>query len=61
MSHLDVELKTLKTDTIEYWKLVNSQLAKGFDSLVEMDKELALEIISFLPSYSKMMIDRIIN
>lgn len=46
MSHLDVELKILKTDTIEYWKLVNSQLAKGYDSLVEMDKELALEIIS---------------
>lgn len=46
MSHLDVELKTLKSDTIEYWKLVNSQLAKGYDSLVEMDKELALEIIS---------------
>ncbi len=46
MSHLDVELKLLKADTIEYWKLVNSQLAKGYDSLVEMDKELALEIIS---------------
>lgn len=46
MSHLDVELKLLKSDTIEYWKLVNSQLAKGYDSLVEMDKELALEIIS---------------
>ncbi|MEY3236988.1 MAG: hypothetical protein RI883_1089 [Bacteroidota bacterium] len=46
MSHLDVELKLLKADTIEYWQLVNSQLAKGYDSLVEMDKELALEIIS---------------
>lgn len=46
MSHLDLELKLLKADTIEYWKLVNSQLAKGYDSLVEMDKELALEIIS---------------
>lgn len=46
MSHLDVELKTLKADTVELWKLVNSQLAKGYESLVEMDKELALEIIS---------------
>lgn len=46
MSHLDIELKSLKNETIEYWKLVNSQLAKGYESLVEMDKELALEIIS---------------
>lgn len=46
MSHLDIELKQLKDATIEIWKLVNSQLAKGYDSLIKMDKELALEIIS---------------
>lgn len=46
MSHLDIELKHLKNDTIEYWKLVNSQLDKGYQSLVEMNKELALETIS---------------
>lgn len=46
MSHLDIELKQLKEATVEIWKLVNSQLAKGYDSLVKMDKELALEIIS---------------
>jgi len=46
MSHLDVELANLKNDTVEYWKLVNSQLDKGYQSLVEMNKELALEIIS---------------
>lgn len=46
MSHLDIELKQLKAETVELWKLVNSQLAKGYDSLVEMDKDLALEIIS---------------
>lgn len=46
MSHLDIELKQLKEATVEIWKLVNSQLAKGYDSLIKMDKELALEIIS---------------
>lgn len=46
MSHLDIELKQLKDATIEIWKLVNSQLAKGYESLIKMDKELALEIIS---------------
>ncbi|MBI1838427.1 MAG: phosphate signaling complex protein PhoU [Flavobacteriia bacterium] len=46
MSHLDIELKQLKVATIELWNLVNTQLAKGYESLISMDKEIALEIIS---------------
>lgn len=46
MSHLDIELKQLKSDTIELWNMVNSQLAKGYESLANMDKDLAHEIIS---------------
>ena len=46
MSHLDIELKQLKLEAIELWNLVNSQLAKGYESLSKMDKDLALEIIS---------------
>ncbi len=46
MSHLNTEINSLKTQTIEFWNLVNSQLEKGHNSLVNLDKELALEIIS---------------
>jgi phosphate transport system protein len=46
MSHLDIELKQLSTEIVELWKLVNSQLAKGYESLENMDSELALEIIA---------------
>lgn len=46
MSHLDIELKQLKKDTIELWNLVNGQLAKGYESLITMDREIALEIIA---------------
>jgi phosphate transport system protein len=46
MSHLNTEIVALKDKTIELWKLVNAQLEKGYHSLVDLDKELALEVIS---------------
>jgi phosphate transport system protein len=46
MSHLDIELKQLKVEVVELWNLVNSQLAKGYESLTKMDKDIAMEIIS---------------
>jgi phosphate transport system protein len=45
MSHLDIELQQLKSETIEMWTLVNAQLVKGKDSLVKLDKDLAREVI----------------
>jgi phosphate transport system protein len=45
MSHLDIELQPLKTETLKMWALVNLQLKKGKDSLVNLDKDLAREVI----------------
>ncbi len=45
MSHLDIELQQLKSETIKMWSLVNLQLQKGKDSLLRLDKDLAREVI----------------
>lgn len=45
MSHLDIELKQLKTETINMWALVILQLNKAKDSLLNLDKDLAREVI----------------
>lgn len=45
MSHLDIELQQLKGETIKMWTLVNNQLRKGKESLVNLDKDLAREVI----------------
>ncbi|MDF2437383.1 MAG: phosphate transport system regulatory protein PhoU [Bacteroidota bacterium] len=45
MSHLDNELQQLKAETIKMWTLVNLQLQKGKDSLINLDKDLAREVI----------------
>jgi phosphate transport system protein len=45
MSHLDIELQHLKAETIKMWALVNLQLAKGKEALVNLDKDLAREVI----------------
>lgn len=45
MSHLDIELQQLKNETIKMWTLVNLQLNKGKDALLNLDKDLAREII----------------
>lgn len=45
MSHLDIELQQLKSETIKMWTLVNLQLRKGKESLINLDKDLAREVI----------------
>jgi phosphate transport system protein len=45
MSHLDIELQHLKAETIKMWSLVNLQLRKGKESLINLDKDLAREVI----------------
>lgn len=45
MSHLDIELQQLKTETMKMWSLVNLQLVKGKESLLKLDKDLAREVI----------------
>jgi phosphate transport system protein len=45
MSHLDIELQHLKADTIKMWTLVNLQLVKAKESLLNLDKDLARQVI----------------
>lgn len=45
MSHLDIELQQLKTESIKMWSLVNLQLRKGKEALLKIDKDLAREVI----------------
>ncbi len=46
MSHLDTELTFLKNDTIEMFTLVKSQITKGKESLLSLDRDLAREVIA---------------
>ena len=45
MTHLDIELQQLKAETIKMWTLVNLQLFKAKKSLLNLDKDLAREIV----------------
>lgn len=45
-SHLEDELKLLKTNVLDMWILVRSQLEKGKAALVNNDKDLAREIVA---------------
>ncbi len=45
MSHLDIELQQLKADTINMWTLVNLQLANAKESILNLDKDLARQVI----------------
>jgi phosphate transport system protein len=44
MSHLDTELKTLKSTVVSMWLLVQSQLEKAQKSINTLDKDLAKEV-----------------
>ena len=46
MTHLEKELKALKEDTVEMWKLVLSQLQKASHSLHTFDKDFAHEVVA---------------
>jgi phosphate transport system protein len=44
MTHLDTEIKELKSDVLEMWSLVINQLTKSKQAILNLDKELANEI-----------------
>jgi phosphate transport system protein len=46
MSQLEIELKQLKSELVNMWNLVQSQLVKSNIAMVNFDKDLAREIIS---------------
>ncbi len=45
MTHLDSELRSLKSDLLEMFNLVLNQMGKSKDALVRLDKDLAREIM----------------
>ena len=45
MTKLNIELATIKEETISMWKLVQSQLQKGLSALLNFDKDLAREVV----------------
>jgi len=46
MTHLETELKHLKSDILEMWTLVINQLSKSREVLANFDKELACEVMA---------------
>ena len=46
MTHLETDLKQLKSDIIEMWTLVINQLSKSKETLERFDKELACEVLA---------------
>ena len=46
MTHLDAELKQLKSDIVEMWELVISQMKKSKEALESFDKDLAHQVSS---------------
>lgn len=46
MTHLDIELQQLKSEITAMWKLVILQLKKTHEALVNLDKDLAREVVS---------------
>lgn len=47
MTHLEAELKMLKSELISMWSLVSVQLKKALEALVQNDKDLAREVIFY--------------
>jgi len=46
MTHLETELKQLKSDILEMWTLVINQLSKSREVMENFDKELACEVMA---------------
>ena len=44
MTHLDTELKNLKSELLEMWTLVMNQMIKAKDALINFDKDLAVDV-----------------
>src|SRR4051812_29727143 len=45
MTHLDIELKRLKSDMVEMFHMTTLQLSKAREALIKLDKDLALEVM----------------
>ena len=45
MAQIETELQLLKTEAINMWSLVNSQLSKARLAFVNFDKDLAREVV----------------
>src|ERR1700749_2319284 len=45
MAQIEPELQLLKTEAINMWSLVNSQLSKAREAFVTFDKDLAREVV----------------
>lgn len=45
MTHLETELKQLKTELLTMWELVATQMSKSMQAVVNNDKELASEVV----------------
>ena len=45
MTHLETELKNLKSELLIMWGLVASQMSKSLEALVNDNKELASEVV----------------
>jgi len=46
MTQLEIELQSLKTEVINMWKLVDSQLIKSMSAMINFDKDLARDVVS---------------
>src|SRR5688500_9123544 len=46
MTHLESEIKSLKAETTDMWKLVLSQMKKTFHSFKTFDKDFSREVVS---------------
>ena len=44
MTHLDIEIKRLKEESVEMFELVTSQVRKACAALLNFDKDLASEV-----------------
>jgi phosphate transport system protein len=45
MSHLNIELQNLRSNILEMFELVQSQLVKSKESFIQLDKDLAREVV----------------
>ena len=45
MTQLEIELQYLKTEVINMWSLVHSQMVKSLSALINFDKDLAREVV----------------
>ncbi len=45
MTQLEIELQYLKTEAINMWSLVHSQMVKSLSALINFDKDLAREVV----------------